>query len=127
MVDFQVFGLIRKYLKEQISDQAIYFNLHADMEKPCCVIELEEIWSNSITLKNGVKSKVTFKTTCFPEDDLLSTQVSQSQKVVNLLDGLKLELEDGTKALVKFSQTSVNAPTHATVQSISQVFETIMR
>ncbi|WP_032112225.1 hypothetical protein [Candidatus Paracaedibacter symbiosus] len=127
MADFQIFSLIKQYLKEKMGDQAIYFTLDHDMQKPCCVIELEEFWSNSIALNEGIKSKITFKTTCFSDDNLLSTQVSQSQQIVRLLDGLNLQLDDGTKAHVKFSQTRVNAPIQTAPQSVSQFFETVLR
>jgi len=127
MLDFQVFSLIKEHLKKQMDDQAIYFTSYSDMQKPCCVIELEEIWSNTLPLKDVTKSLIKFKTTCFSNDNLLSTQVAQSQRVVNLLDGLSLELDNGTKAMIKFSQTLINAPSRAAVQSVSQVFETVIR
>lgn len=127
MADFQVFSLIKTYLTEKMSGQEIYFTLHPDMQKPCCVIELEEIWSNSLILQGGVKCLIKFKTTCYSPDNLLSTQVNQSQNIVKLLDGLNLELSDGTKAMIKFSQTHVNVPNKAAVQSISQLFETVIR
>lgn len=127
MADFQVFSLIKKHLTDKMATQSIYFTFPADMEKPCCVIELEEMWSNTLILQGGVKSLIKFKTTCFSPDNLLSSQVTQSQNIVQLLDGLNLELSDGTKALVKFSQTQVNMPNKNAAQSVSQLFETIIR
>lgn len=127
MKDFQVFSLIKKHLNEQMDDQAIYFTPYQDMQKPCCVIELEEFWSNTLPLKDSIKTLIKFRATCFSSDNLLSTQVALSQRVVNLLDGLNLELENNDKAIVKFSQTLVNAPSKAAVQSVSQVFEAIIR
>jgi hypothetical protein len=127
MKDFQVFGLIKKHLNEKMKDQAIYFTSYQEMKKPCCVIELEEFWSNTLPLKKSVKTLIKFKTTCFSNDDLLSTQVDLSQRLVNLLDGLNLELEDKNKATVKHSQTLITAPGKATPQSVSQMFEAIIR
>lgn len=127
MKDFQVFSLIKKHLNEQMKDQVIYFTPYQDMQKPCCVIELEEFWSSTLPLKNSVKALIRFKATCFSSDNLLSSQVALSQRVVELLDGLNLTLDDKDRALVKFSQTLVNAPCKAAVQSVSQVFEAIIR
>lgn len=127
MADFQVFSLIKKHLTEKMATQSIYFTFHSDMEKPCCVIELEEMWSNTLILQGGIKSLIKFKTTCLSPDNLLSSQVTQSQNIVHLLDGLNLELSDGTKAVIKFSQTQVNAPNKIAVQSVSQLFETVIR
>lgn len=127
MKDFQVFSLIKKHLSEKMDEQAIYFRPYEDMQKPCCVIELEEFWSNTLPVKDGVKSLIKFKATCYSSDNLLSTQVAQSQRVVNLLDGLNLKLDSKAKAVVKFSETLVNAPCKAAVQSVSQIFEAVIR
>lgn len=127
MKDFQIFSLIKKHLNEKMDDQQIYFTSYEDMQKPCCIIELEEFWSNTLPVKNGIKTLIKFKTTCFSTDNLLSTQVAQSQRVVNLLDGLNLKLENEDQAAVKFSQTLVNAPSKTAVKSVSQVFEAVIR
>lgn len=127
MGDFQIFSHIKRHLNDRLTEQAIYFTPHVDMKRPCCIIELEEIWSNTMTMQNGIKTKIKFKTTCYSDDNLLSSQVGQSQKVVSLLDGLIVDFGDGLKAVIKFSETIMNTPNKAAVQSVSQVFETIVR
>lgn len=127
MSDFQVFSFIKKYLDDQLKEQAIYFAPHAEMQKPCCVIELEEMWSNTLILQNGIKSRIKFKATCYSDDNLLSSQVSQSQKLINLLDGLTVDLKDGSKAIIKFSETLINTANKSPLQSVSQLFETVVR
>lgn len=60
-------------------------------------------------------------------DNLLSTQLTQSQSIVKLLDGLQLDLNNGSKAIIKFAETQVNKPYKETSQTVSQIFETVIR
>lgn len=55
MAEFQVFSLIKTHLLKNMESQSIYFTFHPEMKKPCCIIELEEMWSNTITLQRGGK------------------------------------------------------------------------
>ncbi len=127
MSDFAVLGTIRAYLASHLGeDRVCYDRIQQQEENPCCILELEEIWTHISSSSDKPQSRLKFKTTCVHDQVGLRPGLELNEKVIRLLEGQVFHLEDGRKATIKSIGAASKYYQEKEKKMISQYFESLI-
>lgn len=126
MNDFSILSGIQKFLRQQMPSQQVYLTLPPAVTYPCCLMEIEEIWSN-LRIPVGPYAKIKLKVTCFSTSVGESENLTQSSTIQQALDGYSADLEKDATAVLRHVGTVREAKGTGSVKMISLFYEALIR
>ncbi len=126
MNDFSILSGLQKFLRKQIPSQQVYLTVPPTVTYPCCVMELEEIWSN-LRVPGVPYAKVKLKITCFSTSVGEAENLAQSSAIQTALDGYSVDLDQDATAILRHVGTVCEEKETVDIKAISLFYEALIR
>lgn len=127
MTDFSLLSAVKNHLQTTIKGQTVHLNADADLTSPCCLLELEEVWTNMPLSSKGVKTRIKFRATCFHDDTGIKSSLAQANMINQHLDGHVVHLKDGSRAAIRLLGNVVDVSKAGQKKTVAHFYETIIR
>lgn len=127
MNEFNILTAARQHIQDHLGTVKVYFATDPKMDYPCCLLEIDEIWSQIGVPERDIQSLVKFSLSYMTKDTGVHDVLSKSEQLTRLMDGQCFRLSDNSIALLRLETSQAEIAKEDKLKKISQHYEAIIR